>query len=429
MALVRCVRCLVFLSALLVPPAVGAAEPAARNLAGSIAATHDTDALYALALDALAADQPALALDALERVVGARPRFAGAWLDLALAAYRSGDPAAALEHLEYLRGQFSLPPALASQVDYWRRLWQTPGKNVASRGWQGEILFGFGRDSNANAGLASQQISLSLPGGSALFSIDNSYLPRADQFGLFGVTAWGPAHAFAYGRINPVVLLRSKQLVQEHDFDTFDLQPGLIYEQAVSAEGSWQASAFAQHYRLGGHTLFNGLRFGAQRIEQWQTCRWNGGGEIERRQHQRVANLGGTLFSLSGGLGCRLHSEGTVSATLKAGYEQAPGDRPGGDNRSGELQLVYDQPFNDSQRLQASWQYTRISDLLGYSPLLENNAPRQLRRQSAVLSLRQAIAREWEARLNYEHFQQRANLALFEQRGNLLMLGLVYRFD
>ena len=61
------------------------------------------DQLYPLALRALAANQPELARQALERVVSLQPHFAGAWLDLALATYRSGDAAAAVEHLEYLR--------------------------------------------------------------------------------------------------------------------------------------------------------------------------------------------------------------------------------------------------------------------------------------------------------------------------------------
>jgi hypothetical protein len=414
---------------LFLPLTAHPAETPHTHLSSAIASTQDAEELYALAIQALASEQPELAQQALERVVGMRPRFAGAWLDLAIATYRSGDAPAALEHLEYLRGQFNLPPAVASQVDYWHRLWQSPDQTVPRRGWQGEVATGLGYDSNANAGLSARQLPISLPGGSVLLDVNSTYLPRADTFWSFALSAWGPVQAIGAGRLNPVIQFNSKQLFHETEFSTIDIQPGLLYEQAAHNDGSWQIGLFAQHYRLGGQTLFNGLRAAGLRHQPWRSCRWTGGGEIENRHHQRVDNLGGTRLSLIGGLGCRLASAGNLSATLKIGEEHAHQGRPGGDHQINELFILYDQPIGTTQRLQASWQIVSIKDQQGYSPLLENNAPRQQHGQRLELSLRQAIAPRLEARLNYEYLQQKANLALFEQRGHLVMLGIVYRFD
>lgn len=370
----------------------------------------------------------------MERVVAGKPRFAGAWLDLAIATYRSGDAAAAVEHLEYLRSQFTVPPALAGRIDYWQQLWQlppapAPAPGAAPAGWQGQIRLGLGFDSNANAGLANEQIALSLPSGSAIFDVDSAYLPRPSQFALLGISASGPALALGAGRLNPVILLRVKQLRQESDFSTIDFQPGLMYQQPAADNGSWQASLFAQHYRLDGQALFNGLRLSAHRSQPWHTCRWSGGGELEARRHQLVPNLGGTLLSLSAGLGCSLSGGANLNATLKTGFEQARLDRPGGNNRSTDLTLIYDQPLSASQSLQASWQLSNTGDTQGYSPLMQDNAVRQIRRQALALGLRQAIGREWEAHLSYEHFQQYSNLPLFQQQGQLVMLGLAYQFN
>jgi hypothetical protein len=419
----------------LAPPAYPAgldSELDSRSLTSLIAATQDPDQLYNLALSALAADQSDLARQTLERVVTSRPRFAGAWLDLALATYRSGDAAAALEHLEYLRSQFTLPPALAAQVDYWYLLWQLPQDPAPAtwaRGWHGQVLLGYGYDSNANAGLASDQITLNLPSGSVIFDVDSAYLPRADWFGLLGVNATGATMALGGGRLTPVFYLRSKQLVHETDFSSIDVQPGLMFQLPVAGDGLWQYNLYAQHYSLGGQALFNGLRLSTQRSQAWNTCYWSVGAEVEDRYHQRVPNLGGTLLSLNAGLGCRLPASAYLGGTFRAGYERTRFDRAGGDNQGTELTVFYDHPLNDSQSLQANLQLSQLGDREGYSPLMEDNAPRRIQRLALALGMRQAINHEWEARLSYIYFQQRANLPLFRQQGSLLMLGIAYQFN
>lgn len=404
---------------------VGIAEPAPADLSDRINTTQDADELYALAVTALASDQPQLAQEALERVVTKRPRFAGAWLDLALAAYRSGDRVAALEHLEYLRSQFSLPPALAAQIAHWHRLWQSPQAPAATRSWQGEISLSIGYDNNVNAGTSSRIFPLSLPEGSVLLSVDDNFLPHADRFNLLNIATWGPAQSLGSGKISPFLLLRRKQFTRQHDYSSLDIQPGLIYQQPTGENGSWQIALFVQHYRLGDAPLFNDQRLAVQRTYFGQKCRLTAGGEIEARQHQRIANLSGTFYSLSGSLGCRLPGNGNLGATIKGIREQAHKERPGGSNQGGEFLLTYDQPLGNSRRLQVGWQISRLNDQEGYSPLLENNAARHLERQTLYLSLRQALSAQWEARLNIEQIQQSSNLPIFQQKGNLIMLALV----
>lgn len=413
------------------------AQDNTTSLAQQISAAQDSGQLYQLGLSALAARQPQLARQALERVVSARPEFAGAWLDLALATYQSGDPVAAIEHLEYLRSQFSLPPALAAQVDHWFDQWQAtpqalPAAPVTQRaGWVGELQLGLGHDSNANNGLARGQITLSLPTGNTLFDLDKAYRPRADLFALLGLTLGGPSVKLGAGRISPLLLLRSKQLAQEGDYSTLDLQPGLAYQHPPSSEGggNWQAHLMAQHYRLGGQPLFNGLRLSAVRNQAWQACQGSASADLETKAHQRVPSLSGHLLGFGAGLLCRLSAENKLSLSAKTSLDRAGPTRAGGNSRSTELQLRFDHAISPTQSLQSTWQHLRTADQAGYSPLLQDNAPRSLQRNTLSLSLRQAIAPAWEARLSLEHFVQRSNLALFEQRGSQLLLGVAYRFQ
>jgi len=372
--------------------------------------------------------------------VALQPHFAGAWLDLALATYRSGDAAAAVEHLEYLRSQFGLPPLLAAQINLWLHQWQTapqpdlPGTPSAptrpAPGWYGEVALGIGHDSNANAGLASQRIAISLPEGSTDFDLDGSYQPRADSFSLQSLTLGGPSHALLSGRLAPVLFVRSKQLSTEHAYSTLDLQPGLIYIQPAGQGASWQAYLLAQHYRLGGQTLYNGARLALQHSQPLaDACQISSSGQLELRQHQQVPTQSANLYSASAGLVCRLPGSGYLSAGLKAGYDHARFDRAGGHNRSAEVSASYDQPLNARQSLQLGWLYSRIIDQTGYSPLLQNNAVRHLQQRTYSLTLRHTLSPAWQAKASLEYFAQTSNLPLFTHQGTQLSAALTYRFD
>jgi hypothetical protein len=421
------------------------AQDNTTSLAQQISAAQDPDRLYQLGLSALAARQPQLARQALERVVSARPEFAGAWLDLALATFQSGDGVAAIEHLEYLRSQFSLPPAVAAQIDRWFDQWQTTPQNqpplqagqagqapptaaTPGAGWAGELQLGLGRDSNVNNGLDRRQIILSLPTGNTLFDLDDAYRPRAGLSTLFGLNLGGPSVKLGAGRISPLLLLRSKQLAHDGDYNTLDLQPGLVYQHPPSSDGggNWQAHLMAQHYRLGGQPLFNGLRLSAVRNQAWQACQGSASADLEAKAHQRVPSLSGKLLDFGAGLSCRLSAEYGLSLSAKTSLDRAGPTRAGGNSRSTELQLRFDHAISPTQSLQSAWQHLRTTDQAGYSPLLQDNAPRSLQRNTLSLSLRQVIAPAWEARLSLERFVQRSNLALFEQRGSQLLLGLPF---
>lgn len=395
----------------------------------SILASNDINALYTTATNALSANKPVEAREILERIVAERPEFAGAWLDLALAAYRSGDVEAGLEHLDYLRSHFALPPVLANQVDYWYKLWQNPSDQpVKSNKWQGELMLGFGHDTNVNAGLANDNLSITFAGNTVLFPVDRASRPYADSFALLGLSSWGPAQSLGKGSVTPVFLMRGKRMGAQNDYDSLDLQAGAVYLQPSAGSGSWRLAGFIQQNQLGDSTLNNAIRLNAQRIYPWSSCQIAVGGEIEKRKAREDAEIGGNLATLTGGLSCPLPADASFSTQLRLGHTRPRAGWPGGSKTGQELALQYTRPIGGGLHLDLTWRTARLNDAEGYSPLLENNAPRRLTRQSLTIALRQPIKAGWDALVTLESLWQRSNLEIFRYNSHVFTVALTKQF-
>ena len=410
-------------------PANRAPDPAAETNVGadtSPDADADLAARYNQAIALLDQGQPEAARLMLEAIVAQRPEFAGAWLDLALAAYRSGETESALEHLAYIRQQFPLTPAIARQIDAWRQAWQTPqaAPVTSAQHWQGEIQLDAGYNSNANAGIDRDQITLSIPGGTAVLPIDPAYRPRSDRYTQISINAWRQWQ-LPQGVLYPLLQFRARNQQQVNDYDQLDLQAGLVYQSIPDAEGrSLQITGLVQYAQLGGAALNNTQRLIAQRLHTRDNCRLAWGGELEWRQYRQIP-LDGRLVWLDLGLACTMTPQTQTSATLRQGHETATQtQRPGGGNRQTELTLQASHQLTHGPLLEARWQYTRLHDQEGYSPLLSDNQPRQYQRNQLSLALRQAINQDWSARLGVELQRQTSNLPLFAQDARQFSLGI-----
>lgn len=410
-------------------PANIASTPAAE--ANLSADTHtDADASlaarYQQAITLLNQNQPQAAQRLLETIVAQRPEFAGAWLDLALATYRSGETESALEHLAYIRQQFPLTPAIARQIDAWQQTWQTPQAAPATpaQTWQGEIQLDAGYNSNVNAGIDRDQLTLSIPGGSAILPLDPAYRPRSDRYTQISINTWRQ-WATPRGSLYPLLQFRARNQQQVNDYDQLDLQAGLVYQTIPDAAGrSLQITGLVQHTQLGGAALNNTQRLIAQRLHTRDNCRLAWGGELEWRQYPQIP-LDGRIIWLDLGLACTITPQTQTSATLRQGFDTATqNQRPGGNNRQTELTLQASHQHPNGPLLEARWQYTRLHDQEGYSPLLADNQPRQYQRNQLTLALRQAITPDWSARLGIELQHQTSNLPLFTQDARQLSLGL-----
>lgn len=389
----------------------------------------DLDILYARATRALDADQAPLARDLLEEIVAKRPEFAGAWLDLALATYRSGDIEGGLEHLDYVRSHFVLPPVLSRQVEYWQKNWQQQGRPIhRNNKWQGELTLGIGHDTNVNAGLNRQSLAITLPGGDIDFPLDPASRPVSDNFALLGLTTWGSPHPLGQGSVTPVVLLRGKRMQEQSDYTSLDLQAGAVYLHPAESLGSWRLGGFVQRNHLGGRTLSHALRLEVQRVYPWSTCQLAVGGELETRYAKDETELEGELYSLTGSTSCPLPGDASLNSLLRIGHTRPRAAWPGGEKNGLELALQYSQPMGNGRRVDLTWRASWLNDREGYSPLLENNAARKIVRQNLSVSLRQTIAAELDAVLSVDLLKQHSNLELFRYDARQVMLSLVRRF-
>ena len=416
---------------LLLPhPALAEPQSEGRTETSDALEPSGIDARYAAATAALDAGHNAAARELLETIVAERPEFAGAWLDLALATYHSGDPEAAIEHLDYLRSHFALPPALALQINDWYAKWQQgpPTPTPPKDDWHGDITLGVGHDSNVNAGVASNALWLTLSDGNLLLPVDKSSRPQSDSFALVGLTTWGPAHAVGQGNLVPVVLMRAKQQKDQGDYDSLDLQAGAVYRQPAKGDGSWRFAAFLQHYKLGGNTLNDALRLETYRIRSWGGCQLSTGGELEKRKTRDTVEIGGHSFSLSSSLSCPLPDDASVAALLRLGHTRPRDDWPGGPKNGQELALQYSRPLEGNRRAEITWRANRLTDEDGYSPLFENNAARRIFRQNVALTVRQPITVGWDALFSAEYLRQTSNIDLFAYNGRLFMFSLTHRF-
>jgi hypothetical protein len=419
-------------------------------LAGSqaCAQTPEAQGWYSQGVQALGEHRYADARAAFLRAVTADPSFAGAWLDLAIAAQAEGDTVQAEEFLTILEARFTLPPPIAQGVRDLRRRIQA--QRSAAESWTLRTVFqsGLGYDSNANTGLSRSDLTLTLPAGGVLLPLDPSLRPRPDSYavGSLGTEAtrkWGS------GQIEIAASAKSRVNTNLREFDTLETIIGAGYSSSEPAfggawgrflPGPWRVGVTTQQLRLGGNALLHSLSFSALHAWKQLPCSPQGGLEVDFRHFPIASNLDTRLAWVSGAVSCDspwADSGGRLNMQLRAGWEAARGNflsdrgRPGDDTRHLELTVSHRWSwpgFNGTHRLEAQAQWAQALDTEGYSPLLSDNAPRRSRRVTGGLAysvpLQPAGADEeaWIATLAVQGFRQRSNLEVFRVKGAVLQL-------
>ena len=412
------------------------------------AQTPEAQSWYSQGVQALGELRYADARAAFLRAVEADPSFAGAWLDLAIAAHAEGDTVQAEEFLTILEARFRLPPAIALGVRNLRQRIQ--GQRSAPAGWSWRTVFqgGGGYDTNANTGLARSDLMLTLPGGGVLLPLNPSLRPQSESYAVASLGTEA-SRQWRTGQVEVSASAKSRVNSSLQEFDTLEVLMGAGYTSSEPAfdgalgpvlPGPWRLGVTAQQLRLGGTTLLNGVAFSAVHAWKHLPCSPRGGIEIDIRHFPVAPNLDSRLGWVSGAASCDspwMGSGGRLNIQWRAGLESARGKfasdrgRPGDDTRHLELTMSHRWSwpgFNGTHRLEAQAQWARASDTEGYSPLLSDNQPRRSSRTTAGLAytvpLRPAGADEeaWLATLAVQAFRQRSNLEVFRVKGEVIQL-------
>jgi hypothetical protein len=409
---------------------------------------------YQQGVQALTDRQFEQARQALTRAVELDPDFAGAWVDLALATYAAGDIAQAEEFLTILEQRFTLPEPIAQAVAGLRGRIAAGQAAVAaaSRGWawRTTVQAGGGHDSNANAGLALNDLTLTLPGGGVLLPVSPTLRPQTDRFAVASVSASGLRDQ-PQGQLELAGSVKARRNAQASDFDTLDLQAAVGWATTRPLPGGglggllpgpWRAGLAAQHLKLGGSALLNSVVLSGTHVWAGASCNPQATVESDWRTFPVANNLNSRTLWVGASASCPgLYPArgGRWNALLRVGQETARSPflsstgRPGGNTRHTELTLTHAWSWQGSagnHRLEAQAQWARAHDTQGYSPLLANDARREVQRSTASLSYTVPLApvagldAGWQATLAMQGFRQRSNLELFRLSGRIIQASI-----
>jgi hypothetical protein len=404
------------------------AEKALESLlAHEAALTGNTGYDYLLGVLALEQGRLNLAHAALERVVLVNPAHAGAWLDLAIVAYRQNDAITARQLLEYVENNFAPAPVLREQIREVRaRLVSHP---VHPDAWRVRLEIGRGYDANANNGLQGAGLQLTPQGGGPVWvQYDPSLKPRPDRFWQtrLGVerTVWSDNRS--------KLALSGDLYAKEHDrlteFDLLDAGASLRYGYALDTHTFVGVSGQTREIMIDGKSF---LRRSVV-VATWEKAQgaWEGKLQLEyegRHYLQTGYADSGTPW-LGGWLGWR-GFEQALGVSLRQGTETPRTPRAGGETRKTELALVGRQQLAGQWSLNATLFNARYQDENGYNPLLANGARRYIYRQATFIELVRPLAPHWKLGIELHRLRDRSNLAISRQEDTQGLITLSYHTD
>lgn len=421
--------------------------PPSAAPAASISPESQAVQWYARGLAAQQAGRLPEARDAFAQVVALDPAFAGAWLDLAVVTFQLGDIAQTEEFLGILERRFAPLPDAVSQGIAALRERIAAGQVPPGWRWRHALQAGAGRDSNANSGLSLQDITLTLPGGSILLPLDAGFKPRADSHWLTQWSSEGQRRV-GQGELEAAASLRSRRNHTEHAFDTTELQAGLAYAGGQPLAGGalpflpgpWRLGAQIQVARLGEATALQVTSLTALHAWNQAACSPQGSLQLDWRRFPTARPLDSRITWLGAQWNCASPLPGhaqRLKLQVRLGREMAripatePQGRPGGNTRHEEWTLTHDWQWAGpwgTHRFEAVAQWAQASDTKGYSPVLDDDARRVLRRATGGLAYAMPLpapgqeAGRWTAIWSTQAYRQTSNLGIFRIRGEVLQL-------
>lgn len=402
---------------------------AAIELLEQLLPNYENDANYFNLLGVLYLHQKsyANAASAFERVVLIQSDNAGAWLDLAIANADAGNHVMARQYFDYIEQQLQPPPTVLALINAHRT--KLAINERLSKHWSGKFEYQLGYDSNANSGLLDKNIVVTYQGGRLEIPIDGAYIARPDSF----------RHAALQSNYQTVVggqqffwnaNALSHHFTNEHQFSSYDLSTNIGMVHRTSAVDVGAAMNF-EHFVLGKRSLLNNHNFSLFFEKNWGDCQANLVIEHEQRRHLLTRILDGGTVWKSLALSCtsQFNWGGLQStAIFRDGVDRPLWLRPGGKANRKELIAKTAWHATRATKLEVSVHLARSNDAEGYSPLLENNAAREILRRGYQVQWQTPTSDRWSLVVNWSRNASLSNLSLFRQRGASLSVGVQKQF-
>lgn len=376
------------------------------------------------------------ALIELERQVMVEPRNAGAWLDFGLSHYALGHFQEAQAIFDAIEREFSPSPAILAVIASYRK--PIPPKPVQpnARRWNADIALWAGHESNANAGLRLNSLTLTFPDTTVTteLAIDPRYQARPSSTRQVEMHAEGETPLGASG-INLLGLgeWRDRRTPAAPDFGTRQLQVFLGLRSALRPSDSavpgatlWALWIGRQQATLGGQKLLDNTRLLATLERPLADCQARGGGEMERRRYPIQPALDSRYRGVLGSLGCPVGGS-QLFFTLRYGSDRPEAFRAGGVQTRSEFAATLQRPLFEAGRLEFTLNRSRQSDRETYSVLL-GDIPRHIDRYGLSIEYAHGLGAGWEWSLRGESWSQTSNIELFRIRSSSLVAGVRKRF-
>ena len=372
------------------------------------------------------------ALVELERQVMLEPRNAGAWLDFALSHYAVGHFEESQAIFDAIEREFSPSAAIRSVIAGYRKPKPPPRPQPNARRWNADMALSAGHETNANAGLRLNSLTLTFPDTTLTseLAIDPRYQARSSS------TLQVDAHAegetpLGDSRIDLLGIgeWRDRRTPAAPDFGTRQFQAFVGLRSALwpaSSLTQWALWTGQQQASLGGQKLLDNARLMATLERPLAACQARGGGELERRRYPSQPALDGRYQGILGSLGCPFGGT-QILLTLRYGSDRPQGFRAGGTQTRGEFAATLQRPLFEAGRTEITLSQSRQSDRETYSVLL-GDIPRRIDRNGLSLEYAQAMGAGWEWSLRGESWRQTSNIELFRIRGSSLLAGVRKRF-
>jgi hypothetical protein len=182
---------------------------------------------------------------------------------------------------------------------------------------------------------------------------------------------------------------------------------------------------------LGGSPLLHNIRGVVQLERPYESCRLGFSAEAEWRRYASLNTLDANLVWGQAGIACDWKAGGMPFQTIligRSGIDSPVGIRAGGETRHDELIAQLGLPVIRGALTELSMNWAKARDKEGYSPLLEQNAPRTLNRRTLRLQVTLPVNASADLQFLVEDNRYKSNLVLFDQSGQTVGVGFRYRF-
>lgn len=405
-------------------------EPAAREAAlrqldeSAESCTNDAAWFAQRGALLLAGGRLAEAAESLERAILLAPDHAGARIDYADALAGLGDYPAAKELARSLLTLSSLPPPARQHLEARLHSWESlPYEKPPV--WQLGMELGLhlGWESNLNGAPAADTTLLTLPDGPVRLALATR--PRQGAAAVFDTQgqALRPLPSDWFFMLHARARLRDSP-AGESDYALGQFDASLM-KRLPDGDLALQFARIDQQF--GGVHLLAENRLVAQYLWKAEGCRPRLGMDAVQREYPTLGELDGHQLGLRVGLNCTSGSWSLDGDLRLARDHPQSSDRPGGAQRWDELQINGGwRGARHAIKLEASLGSVRDTD--GYSPLLQYNAERHIRRSALRLELVRPVGTHWEGVASIEYFRQQSNIGLFELNNLGLYFGARYRY-